>query len=148
MIKQINKVAYRLKLPASMKIHPVFHVSLLEPYKESTQPSRVQEPTPSIEIDGHIGIWSIRDSWLLHPPSTVQISCALAGLWRQRKDMGACLKSWECPWNDSRVSSAIYLKTGEHLSSMRLDRHLSNVSFCQLHSLLPTRKCSCFPPHI
>ena len=38
--KQINQVAYQLMLPASMKVHPVFHVSLLEPYKESNIPSR------------------------------------------------------------------------------------------------------------
>jgi len=31
--KQVNEVAYRLNLPSSMKIHPVFHVSLLEPYR-------------------------------------------------------------------------------------------------------------------
>ena len=37
-IKQVNEVAYRLELPPSMKIHPVFHVSLLEPYKDSTIP--------------------------------------------------------------------------------------------------------------
>lgn len=50
--KQVNEVAYRLELPTSMKIHPVFHVSLLEPYKESTIPGRLQVPPPPIEIDG------------------------------------------------------------------------------------------------
>ena len=31
--KQINPVAYRLELPVAMKVHPVFHVSLLESYR-------------------------------------------------------------------------------------------------------------------
>ena len=35
-----------------MKIHPVFHVSLLEPYKDSTIPGRLQAPPPLIEVDG------------------------------------------------------------------------------------------------
>jgi hypothetical protein len=35
-----------------MKIHPVFHVSLLEPYKESTIPGRLPAPPPPIEING------------------------------------------------------------------------------------------------
>jgi hypothetical protein len=35
-----------------MKIHLVFHVSLLEPYKESSIPSRSQVPPPPIEIEG------------------------------------------------------------------------------------------------
>jgi hypothetical protein len=51
--KQINPVAYRLHLPTSMKVHPVFHVSLLEPYRESIFPGRVQSPPPSIEIENH-----------------------------------------------------------------------------------------------
>jgi hypothetical protein len=50
--KQVNEVAYRLDLPSSMKIHLVFHVSLLEPYRESTIPGRLPAPPPLIEING------------------------------------------------------------------------------------------------
>jgi hypothetical protein len=35
-----------------MKIHLVFHVSLLEPYHMSTIPGRIHDPPPPIEIDG------------------------------------------------------------------------------------------------
>jgi hypothetical protein len=50
-VKQINDVAFRLELPPSMKIHPVFHISLLKPYKKSSISSRFQVPPPPIEIE-------------------------------------------------------------------------------------------------
>ncbi|MBW0573722.1 hypothetical protein O181_113437 [Austropuccinia psidii MF-1] len=44
--------AYHLKLPYQWKsIHPVFHISLLEPVKTSTFPNRHQEPPPPIIIE-------------------------------------------------------------------------------------------------
>jgi len=52
--EQINPVAYRLKLPTSMKVHPVFHVSLLETYSESTLLNRIQPPPPCVEIEDHV----------------------------------------------------------------------------------------------
>jgi hypothetical protein len=34
-----------------MKIHAIFHVSLLEPYKESSKADKFQVPPPLIEIE-------------------------------------------------------------------------------------------------
>jgi hypothetical protein len=47
-----SQLAYKLELPTSMRIHPVFHVSLLEPYRTNTIPGRVQPPPPPIEVEG------------------------------------------------------------------------------------------------
>ena len=51
--KKINLVTYCLKLPVAIKIHLIFHVSLLKPYRESSFPIRVQSLPPSIEIKNH-----------------------------------------------------------------------------------------------
>ena len=37
----IGRIVFKLLLPLSMKIHPVFHVSLLELHVANTFPSRV-----------------------------------------------------------------------------------------------------------
>ena len=52
-VKQINDIAFRLELPPSMKIHPIFHVFLLEPYKTSSILGRSQVPPPPVEIEGN-----------------------------------------------------------------------------------------------
>jgi hypothetical protein len=48
----MNAMVFQLKLLGSMKIHPIFHVSLLEPYHMSTVPRKIHDPLPPIEIDG------------------------------------------------------------------------------------------------
>ena len=47
-IQKINPVAYKLKLPPCMKIHNVFHVSLLKEYRED---GSVKPPPPPSLID-------------------------------------------------------------------------------------------------
>jgi hypothetical protein len=56
-IERIGLQAYRLKLPKSMRIHPVFHVSLLEPYTPSTIPNRTQPPPPPVVIPESGDTW-------------------------------------------------------------------------------------------
>ncbi|MBW0489973.1 hypothetical protein O181_029688 [Austropuccinia psidii MF-1] len=51
-LKKVSTHAYHLKLPCQWKsIHPVFHISLLEPVKTSTIPNRHEEPPPPIIIE-------------------------------------------------------------------------------------------------
>jgi hypothetical protein len=48
----ISPYAYRLELSEGMRIHPVFHVSLLEPAANDPYPGQRQPPPPPVEIDG------------------------------------------------------------------------------------------------
>jgi hypothetical protein len=51
-VEKINSNAYRLKLNPTMKIHDVFHVSLLEEFKEDTFGRKPQKLPPIIAEDG------------------------------------------------------------------------------------------------
>jgi hypothetical protein len=45
-------LTYELELPPTMAIHPVFHVTLLEPYKEDPIPGRSHSPPQPIIVEG------------------------------------------------------------------------------------------------
>ena len=55
-LEQVNDVSFKLKLPPSMKIHDVFHVSYLEPHVTNTVQGRETVPPLPVVIksnDGH-----------------------------------------------------------------------------------------------
>ena len=63
-IGSVGSSAFRLDLPPSMHIHPVFHVSLLEVHVPNTFPNRVVDPPPPVQVDGvpEFEVHSILDS--------------------------------------------------------------------------------------
>jgi hypothetical protein len=50
-LEKVSSHAYKLDLPPSMKVHPVFHISLLEPTSNDPLPGQVLPPPPPIEVD-------------------------------------------------------------------------------------------------
>ena len=67
-LKKINKNAYKLDLPATMRIHNVFHVSLLDKYREPVEGQKPPEPAPIVvgEDDEEWEVERILDSRRRH----------------------------------------------------------------------------------
>lgn len=53
-IDRINEVAYKLELPEPLKMHNVFHVSLLEEYKNREEGGTIHPPPLPQIIDGQL----------------------------------------------------------------------------------------------
>jgi hypothetical protein len=52
-IAQAGTHSFTLRLPDTMRsVHPVFHVSMLEPATPNTIPNRTQPPPPPVEVEG------------------------------------------------------------------------------------------------
>ena len=61
MTSKIFDVVYRLKLPSTLQIHDIFHVSLLEKYRQDTITGRQQMPPPPIITpDGDVE-WEVHE---------------------------------------------------------------------------------------
>jgi hypothetical protein len=67
-IKEVGKYAYQLDLPTTMDIHPVFHVSLLEPTRGDPMPGQ-QIPLPEpviIDREPEYEVEDVVDSYIFH----------------------------------------------------------------------------------
>src|SRR5258705_1246640 len=58
-IKKVSSHAYKLDLPASMKVHPVFHISLLEPAATDPLPDQVQPLPPPVIVEDKEPEWEV-----------------------------------------------------------------------------------------
>jgi hypothetical protein len=79
-IEKIGATSYRLRLPESMKIHPVFHSNLLRLDPEDPLPGQTQEPPPPVVIDNEdeFEVEKVLDS-RLHRKKKLQYRVAWVG---------------------------------------------------------------------
>jgi hypothetical protein len=69
-LQKVGNLVYRLERNPGWRIHPVFHVSLLEPYHSN---GRVQPPPILIELEGYnmrSNVYSITVSWIRNGKSS------------------------------------------------------------------------------
>ena len=59
-IKSVGSRAYELKLPPTMRIRPVFHVSLLEAAADEPLSGQHIEPPPPIQVDSEEA-WEVEE---------------------------------------------------------------------------------------
>jgi hypothetical protein len=90
-LARVGEVAYKLKLPDHAKIHPVFHVSQLKPFKGDTQEQYLPLPLTMTEVGP-----------LIHPVEVLQARTIMRG----EQKIHQVLTQWEhCPeaeatWED------------------------------------------------
>ena len=90
----VSKYAYELDLPTSMKIHPVFHVSLLEPVAQNPHDGQIPPPAPPVEVEGEEEweVESILDSRFFRRRLQYLVKWAGhdAPSWNEEKDITHC----------------------------------------------------------
>jgi hypothetical protein len=132
-VQVVGPVAHKSKMNPGWRVHPVFHVLLLEPYRES---GRVQPPPPPIEMEGALEyevelifehrFWGIRN-----------LKAYYKVAW---KGYGIEHNSWEPESNIVNAPESVGDYGNGKLKSRRgLER------FCMLSKLSELYRCACAP---
>ena len=101
--EKVSNVTYRLKLPRTVRLHPMFHVALLAPYIGDER----NAPPPPVEVEGdkEYGVEKILDG----------------RLWRKQKQY---LMKWEgYPDSENTWELAVGLKHTLEAMSLFHDSH-------------------------
>jgi hypothetical protein len=127
-VQVVEPVAYRLTMNPGWRVHPVFHVLLLEPYRES---GREQPPPPLVEMEGALE-YEV-ESVLEHrfPKAYYKVA------W---KGYGIEHNSWE-PESNVVNPSEVWriIGNGKPKSRQGLER------FCMLSKMSERYRCACAP---
>src|ERR1700731_2177777 len=101
--EKVSSMAYRLKLPQMVRLHPTFHVALLAPYIGDERNAR--PPPMEVEGDEEYGVEKILDGWL----------------WRKQKQY---LMKWQgYPDSENTWEPATGLKHAPEAVSLFHDSH-------------------------
>ena len=149
---QVSSHAYKLELPALMKVHPVFHVSLLEPATSDPLPGQLQPPPPPVIIDEEPE-WEVDEivdskfmsntlryliRWLGYADLTWELSTMLTNVPSAVKRFHQLYPSKPRPWNIPTWSPNTH---SQGLTELLLKRG----SWCHERSRTLTRVLSCWP---
>ncbi|UTT90241.1 hypothetical protein NDA17_004073 [Ustilago hordei] len=81
--ERVGRRAYRITLPANLRVHDVFHVSMLEPARTSSLPQRAEQPTIPSLPDEDLDLKSKHSSTSVHTMGLRSTRCCGEGTQRK-----------------------------------------------------------------
>jgi hypothetical protein len=144
-IQVMSAVNYRLELPTQWSIHPVFHIDLLTPYRETIMHSpNLTRPAPEL-IDGEeeYTVEKILDSWQFGRRKQLQYLVKWEGypdsdnMWVNKDDVFAEDKIWEFkhsnPKSETHIRNTSSAKC-PYPSALTLSHLLHQHALCHMSS--------------